>query len=92
VRADRVVLFEMPDQVGHDGRERAIYIWLLIVLVLTLALSGFKQSSQQLARHPHSLSRFFGKSGDLIIKFHKAIENEMSNQLGHDVQGRVVYI
>jgi hypothetical protein len=32
----------MPDQAGQDRQECMVYAQLLIVLVLTFALSGFK--------------------------------------------------
>jgi hypothetical protein len=35
-----IVDYAMPDQVGHDGRERACYTELLNVQVLTLSLSS----------------------------------------------------
>ena len=36
----KVVDYAVPDQVGHDGRERACYTKLLNVQVLTLSLSA----------------------------------------------------
>ena len=38
----KVVDYAVPDRVGHDGREHAVYAYLLNVYVLALALSGFK--------------------------------------------------
>jgi hypothetical protein len=38
-----VVDYEMPNQVGHDGQERALYAWLLNAGVPARALSGFNK-------------------------------------------------
>ena len=40
MRFFKVVDYAVPDQVGHDGRERAVYAERLNVQVLTLSLSS----------------------------------------------------
>jgi hypothetical protein len=64
-----VVDYAVPDQVGHDGRERACYTELLNVQVLALASSS--------CLNKHTLWPSFPRCnrGNRIMRFFKASKN-----------------
>ena len=68
----------VPDQVGHDGRERACYTELLNVQVLALASSS--------CLNKHTLWPSFPRCnrGNRIMKFFKGVDYAVPDQVGHD--------
>ena len=85
MRFFKVVDYAMPDQVGHDGRERACYTELLNLQVLALASSS--------CLNKHTLWPSFPRCnrGNRMMSFFKVVDYAVPDRVGHDGRGRACY-